>query len=230
MTPDPLRPDQLPLLANLPAPTREALLAKALTHSVASGTMLFDQGDVPTFQHVLLSGAVHLIGRSSDGREVLVEVVEPPELILPAAVATASPALTQARTVGPARLLLIEAAAFRVALEADPALAKAVIASLSGQFRRMVRQIKNLKLRTANQRVGCYVLALARRQGSGTVILPHEKGLIASELGMSRESFSRALAALQAEGLTVRGDVLTIVDLARLEACSSPDPLIDEID
>ena len=225
--PAPLRPDQLPLFASLSPPAREALLANALTHSVPPGSVLFDQGDAPTFQYILLSGAVHLFGRSSDGREVLIEAVGPPELILPAAVATASPALTQARTVGPARLLLIEAAAFRAAVDADPALAKAVIASLSGQFRRMVRQIKNLKLRTANQRVGCYVLALAQRQRSETVTLPHEKGLIASELGMSRESFSRALGALQQEGLVVRGEVLTIADRERLAAACGPDPLID---
>lgn len=224
---EPLRPEQLPLLAGLGDAARNALLEKALTHRVAPGTVLLEQGEAPTFQYILLSGAVHLFGRSADGREVLVEVVEPPDLVLPAAVLAQSPALTQARTLGGAQLLLIEAQAFRDAVATFPALGQAVIASLSGQFRRMVRQIKNLKLRTANQRVGCYVLTLADRNGSDTVTLPYEKGLIASELGMSRESFSRALATLSHEGLSGRGNTLTIVDRSRLEAVSRPDPLID---
>jgi CRP/FNR family transcriptional regulator, transcriptional activator FtrB len=156
------------------------------------GTLLFEQGDMPSFQHVVLSGSVQLFGRSSIGREVLIEIVEPPDLVIPAAVVTASPYLMRARVPEPARLLLIHAAAFRCAVEREPLLAHAVIASLAGQFRRLVRQIKNLKLRSASERVGCYLLALSQRQGTPDLaVLPYEKNLIASELGMTRESFYR---------------------------------------
>jgi len=224
---EPLGIEDLALLDRLPAAARRALLERTVTHSVPAGTVLFEQGVIPTFQHVVLVGAVHLFGRSSDGGEVLIEVVEPPDLVLPAAVLTASPYLTQGRALGPARLLLIEASAFRSAVIAEPALAQVAIASLAGQFRRMVRQIKSLKLRTAPQRVGCYLLELARRQRSDTVRLPYEKSLIASELGMTRESFSRALSALHREGITVGADPIAILDRERLVALARPDPLID---
>lgn len=224
---DRMEPEALPLFDRLGPSARSRLLERTVVHAVPAGTVIFEQGAIPTFLHAVLSGAVHLFGRSSDGDEVLIEVVEPLDLVLPAAVATASPYLTEGRTLNPSRLAMIEAGAFRAAVAAEPALAEAVIASLSGQFRRMVRQIKNLKLRTANQRVGCYVLELARRQGSETVVLPYEKRLIASELGMTRESFSRALAVLQRNGLAVRGEALAIVDRPRLEAAARPDPLID---
>jgi CRP/FNR family transcriptional activator FtrB len=219
--------ERLPLLRELKAAARARLLASAVTHSVAPGTVLFEQGDAPTFQHVVISGAAHLFGRSSTGSEVLIEVVEPPDLLAPAAVLTGSPYLTQARVLEPSRLLLIQAAPFRKAVLNEPALAQAIIGSLSGQYRRMVRQIKNLKLRSSTERVGCYILALARRQGGDTVVLPYEKGLIASELGITRESFSRALAALQQDGVEVQGDRIRIVDPVRLTAVSRPDPLID---
>jgi len=107
-------------------------------------------------------------------------------------------------------------------------LAQAVIGSLAGQFRRLVRQIKNLKLRTASERVGCYLLALSRRQGTPhRAVLPYEKSLIASELGMTRESFSRSLSALQAEGIAVQGETIAISDATRLAAACGLDPLID---
>jgi CRP/FNR family transcriptional activator FtrB len=153
--------------------------------------------------------------------------VEPPDLLAPAAVLTASPYLAQARVLEPSRLLLIQAAPFRSAVLHEPALARAIIDSLSGQYRRMVRQIKNLKLRSSTERVGCYILALARRHGADTVVLPYEKGLIASELGITRESFSRALAALQRDGVQVQGDRISILDPIRLAQVSRPDPLID---
>jgi len=85
-----------------------------------------------------------------------------------------------------------------------------------------------LKLRTGTERVGCYLLVLSRRQGTPhRAILPYEKNLIASELGMTRESFSRALAALQAEGVSVQDETITIADAKHLATACGLDPLID---
>jgi CRP/FNR family transcriptional activator FtrB len=219
----------LPLLRALPASSRAELLQNAVLHAVTPGTVLFEQGEMPTFQHVVLVGSVHLLGRSIAGREVLIEVAEPPCLIIPAAVATGSPYLMRARVAERSRLLLIHAAVFRSALLREPLLAREVIVSLAGQFRRLVRQVKNLKLRTARERVGCYLLALSRRQGTPhRAILPYEKNLIASELGMTRESFSRALLALQVEGVTVQDETITIQNAKRLATACGLDPLIDD--
>lgn len=223
--------EALPLFRALPAASRAELLQNAVLHAVAAGTVLFEQGEMPTFQHVVLAGSAHLLGRSSGGREVLIEVVEPPDSVIPAAVVTGSPYLMRARVPEPSRLLLIHAGVFRRAVLQEPLLAQEVIGSLAGQFRRLVRQIKNLKLRTATERVGCYLLALSRRQGTPhRAILPYEKNLIASELGITRESFSRALSALQAEGITVQGDTIAIRDAKHLGGACGLDPLIDDPD
>jgi CRP/FNR family transcriptional activator FtrB len=218
----------LPMLRVLPASSRAELLQNAVVHAVTPGTVLFEQGEIPTFQHVVLAGSVQLLGRSSAGREVLIEVVEPPDLVIPAAVTTGSPYLMRARVPEPSRLLLIHAGVFRSAVQREPLLAQEVIASLAAQFRRLVRQVKNLKLRNGTERVGCYLLLLSRRQGTPhRAILPYEKNLIASELGMTRESFSRALSALQAEGVGVQDGTITIRDAKRLAAACGLDPLID---
>jgi CRP/FNR family transcriptional regulator, transcriptional activator FtrB len=218
----------LPLLRALPALSRAELLQNAVVHAVTPGTVLFEQGETPTFQHVVLAGSVHLLGRSSAGREVLIEVVEPPDLIIPAAVATGSPYLMRARVPEPSRLLLIHAGVFRNTVRREPVLAQEVIGSLAVQFRRLVRQAKNLKLRSGTDRVGCYLLVLSRRQGTPhRAILPYEKNLIASELGMTRESFSRALSALQAEGVSVQNETIRIRDAKHLATACGFDPLID---
>jgi CRP/FNR family transcriptional regulator, transcriptional activator FtrB len=218
----------LPLLKALPPSSRAELLANAVLHAVAPGTVLFEQGETPTFQYVVLTGSVHLLGKSSSGHEVLIEVVEPPDLVIPAAVVTESPYLMRARVPEPSRLLLIHAGVLRRVLLREPRLAQEVIGSLAGQFRRLVRQIKNLKLRTATERVGCYLLALSKRQATPhRAILPYEKNLIASELGITRESFSRALSALETKGIAVEGGTIMIRDAKRLAAACAPDPLID---
>jgi CRP/FNR family transcriptional activator FtrB len=223
-----LSPEDLPLFRALPARRRNRLLRDTIQHSVPAGTILFEQGDVPNFQLVVMSGSAHLFGRSAGGREVLIETVNAPDLIIPAAVVTGSPYLMQARVPELSRFLLIPAGAFREAVADEPMLAQTVIHSLAQQFRRMVRQIKNLKLRSSTERVGCYLLALSTRQGTpDRALLPYGKHLIASELGITRESFSRALSSLEQAGIRVEGQTIMILDSARLAAECGPDPLID---
>lgn len=206
----------------------QGLSRHTMEHALPAGTVLFEQGDVPNFQVVLVSGSVHLFGRSADGREVLIEVVRAPDLVIPAAVLTGSPYLLQARVPEPSRFLLVQADAFREAVDRDSRIAKAVLGTLAEQFRRMVRQTKNLKLRSAAERVGCYLLVLSERQGTpDRALLPYEKHVIASELGMTRESFSRALNALAKAGITVDGQEVAIHDRGQLARASMPDPMID---
>jgi len=224
-------PDDLPILRNLPAAVRVELMGSAMQHSVPAGSVLFEPGEVPNFQLVVMAGSAQLFARSTEGREVLIETVRAPDLVIPAAVVTAAPYLMGARVPEPSRFILFQADIFRAAVAADPALAQAMIVSLARQFRRMVRQIKNLKLRSSTERVGCYVLALSVRQGaSGRVTLPYEKTLIASELGMTRESFSRALAGLEKTSIRVEGQTIFILDEPRLIADCRPDPLIDGVE
>jgi len=221
--------ETLPIFARLSPERRQDLLANAILHSVPPGAVLFEQGEAPNFQLIVIAGSAQLLGRSAAGREVLIETVRAPDLIIPAAVVSGAPYLMQARVPEPSRFLLVQADAFRSAVAADPGLAHAVIGSLATQFRRMVRQVKNLKLRSTTERVGCYVLALRARQGTpDRAVLPYEKTLIASELGMTRESFSRTLASLEQSGLQVEGQTILIRDAANLAAVCHPDPLIDD--
>lgn len=223
--------EELPLFRGLPGSRRTDLIRNAMVHSVPPGTVLFEQGEVPNFQLIVLAGSAQLFGKSTEGREVLIEAVRAPDLIIPAAVLTGAPYLMQARVPEPSRFLLIHAAAFRAAVESEPLLAHAAIGSLAAQFRRMVRQIKNLKLRNSTERVGCYLLALSKRQGTpDRAVLPYEKTLVASELGITRESFSRALSSLGKSGIRVDGQTIEIHDAGRLAAVCAPDPLIDETD
>ena len=64
-----------------------------------------------------------------------------------------------ARTVTRCRLLAIDAAGLLDLVEHEAPLANTLLRSVSREFRTMVRQVRDLKLRTAAQRLGCYLLA-----------------------------------------------------------------------
>lgn len=219
---------QVGMFADVPRDVLARLTAGARIERFSEGAVLFEQGDRPEFVHVLLSGSVELWGATKPGKQALIEVIRPVDAFILAAALTGTPYLMQARVNSAARLLLLPAASLRAEIAASSDLAIVLLGSLAGQFRRMVRQVKNLKLRASTQRVGCFLLGLAADPRRATAIrLPYDKHLIASELGMTRENLSRTLAQLRALGVRTRGATVFIDDPARLRAFCRPDALID---
>ena len=88
---------------------------------------------------------------------------------------------------------------------------------LSGYWRTLVGQIKDLKLLSAIERLSAFLLALAPREtGPVTVTLPGGRRLVAGRLGVTPQSLSRAFSALRPLGVSGGGRQVAIVDPARL--------------
>ena len=109
------------------------------------------------------------------------------------------------------------AAAFRAQLRATGSLAFGAVLLLSGYWRTLIGQIKDLKLLSAIERLSAFLLALAPREtGPVTVTLPGGRRLVAGRLGITPQSLSRAFAALRPLGISGGGRQVTIVDPGRL--------------
>ncbi|MGA3399514.1 MAG: helix-turn-helix domain-containing protein [Acetobacteraceae bacterium] len=214
-------------LRHVPAATLDRLAQQAVLHRVPSGSILFEQSEIPGFAQLLLAGRVDLLAVNGTN-EALIETVHPVDLLLPAAVLNRQPYLARACVVEDAQLVLIHAENFRDAVATDHAMCLAVLACQAAQFRRQVKLAKNLKLRSAEERVGCYLLGLFHGQDLRTPVrLVLEKRRIAWQLGMTRETFSRTLAVMVRYGLHVVGDTVEITDAAAARAHFPFDPLID---
>ncbi|MFN3077995.1 MAG: helix-turn-helix domain-containing protein, partial [Alphaproteobacteria bacterium] len=85
-----------------------------------------------------------------------------------------------------------------------------------------VRQVADLKLKTTEQRLADYLLGLIpdRKATAATVRLPYDKKILASQLGMTPESLSRAIAKLRAVGIRSLGGALIVSDVGKLRALS----------
>jgi CRP/FNR family transcriptional activator FtrB len=214
-------------LRQVSARALDALTAQAILHRVPAGSLLFEQAETPVFAQFLLAGSIELLG-VRDSVETLVELLRPVDLVIPAAVLSGQPYLMRARVYEEAHLLLVPAQVFRETVTSDDALCHAVLGCLTAQFRRQVRLQKNLKLRSAEERVGCYLVSLLGSSDADvTVRLPIEKRLIASQLGMTRETFSRALSSMARFGMRIHGGVVHVENAAIARARFPLDPLID---
>lgn len=220
----PDRPLNIELLRRSPffASAGEAAMARLLrpsfTQQLPRGTVLFDQNEIPGFLHLLLAGSVGLRAHDETGAETIVEIFSAGQLFLAPAAILGLPYLASAVALTDVRVLMIPAEVFRDGIAADQALARATIEQLARHWRLMVDQVVDLKLRPAEKRVARF---LARRvpeeQDAGSVDLPEPRAAIAARLGMTPETLSRALGALEGRGLirlsAKRADVL---DRARL--------------
>ncbi|WP_199259894.1 helix-turn-helix domain-containing protein [Paracoccus binzhouensis] len=230
-----MRDEEKPAIRNLPlfrtvaTPTFEGLMATTYWQSFPPQLELFRQGDRPDFLHILVEGAVELHAEWN-GRDAVMAVLRPVSSFILAACIRDMPYLMSARTLERSRILMLPAVDLHAAIRRDPELAAAVMNELAGSYRGMVRQAKNLKLRTARERLAAWLLNQSQREGDApSFVLPVEKRHLASYLGMTPESLSRTLAALKGRGITLDGPRIIIVDRARLAQAAGLDPLIDDL-
>lgn len=218
----------LPLFQDMRPETFRDLAAGAHVQRFPSGTMLLLEGDPVDFLYVLLEGQVELHGTWND-QETVLAVLQPVSTFILAAVVLDADALMSARTLERSEILMLPGDAIRRAMIEDVQFGMAVARDLAGGYRTMVRTAKNQKLRSGVERLANYLVMLHASEPNvgNSVVLRHEKRILASLLGMTPENLSRAFAALRKYGVGVRGAVVTISNPAALRALAKPDPLID---
>ncbi len=219
----------VPLFQHMPAPLLEQIDAISTVTTVEHGQEACRQGEMPTHLYCVLEGRIALSSTAPDGTTAVVEVIHPPGEFVLASVMVRLAYLQTAHVVTRGRLLEIEAEALRDLVERTPELALTLLGSLSRDFRNLVRQIRDLKVRTTAQRLGGYLLALVPDPAANEaeIRLPFEKGLLAGRLGCRQENLSRAFAALRELGVETRGARVTLRDIPRLTAYAMPDYLED---
>ena len=220
----------IPWLAGVSGPTLDALAAHAMLHRLPAGALAFEQAETPAFAQFLVSGRLKLSG-IREPAEAVIDIVQPFDLVLPAAVISGQPYLLRGRVFEEAQLVLVAADAFRAALSSDSAFGGAVLGFVALQLRRQLRAAKSFRLRSAEERVAAYLNDLIPADaGPADVTLSFDKSEIASHLAMTRETFSRSLASLSAHGVRTDGRRLSIADIASFRARFPYDPLIDGAD
>jgi CRP/FNR family transcriptional activator FtrB len=225
-----LRPEDRKLLratalfAPLTAQQFERISAGIVVHGLPRGTLVCHQGERPEFVYIILDGRVALLGEATGKPETVVEFFEAGDVFIAAAAILDAPLLMSARVVRDARIALLPADAFRRLLAEEPVLTLAMVHQLARYWRKLIRQIKDLKLKSAPERLAVFLLALApSKNGAAAVTLPQERKLLAARIGITPESLSRAFVALRMVGVGGRGRKVTIDDIAKLRAFCGAD-------
>jgi CRP/FNR family transcriptional activator FtrB len=157
-------------------------------------------------------------------------MIQPVGTFILAAVLKDAVYLMSARTCQRSKILLIPSEKIRETFQKDEAFARAIVIELARCHRGVVKEYKDLKLRTSVERLANRLLRNREDQGGeGKLKLPHEKRTLASLLGMTPENLSRAFNTLKPYGVEVDGAIVSLKDLRSLETLAKPNPLIDDL-
>ena len=200
------------------------------THRVASGTRrvyaakgetLFSRGDHCEGFHVVLYGQVKLFVTSPQGSEKVIEIIGPGMSFGEAILFMDMPYVVSAQALRDSLLLHVARNVVFEGIERDPRFARRLLAGMSRKLHMLVRDVEAYSLRTGMERVIGYLLRDdSEPEGAlrtATVLLPANKGIVASRLNITPEYFSRILHELADAGLIrIEGRSVTVLDTERL--------------
>lgn len=229
-----MRPSDLPqvralrLFETMSESHFEKLMQAAYLQTFPAQLTLIHEGDSADFLYVVVEGKIELFA-NSNGREATMAVVWPFGTFILAAVLKDAVYLMSARTNERSKILLVPSEDVRRAFEEDDSFARAIVVELASCYRGVVKDQKDIKLRTSVERLANCLIRYHKDQGeTGEIDLPYDKRTLASLLGMTPENLSRAFSTLKPYGVEVNGGNVRLVDLKSLEVLAKPNPLIDE--
>lgn len=205
----------------------ESLMRGAYVQNFPPQIDLITEGEPADFLHIVLTGSVNLFA-SWNNRETSMATVHPVSTFILAATIKNAPYLMSARTLEKSRIALLPSEDVRAVFDRDNVFARAIVTELAQCYRSVVKNTKDLKLRTSLERLANYLLRQQAKAAPDGFDLVMEKRHLASFLGMTPENLSRAFKGLEPYGVKVKGNHITITDISNLTQFAKPNPLIDD--
>jgi CRP/FNR family transcriptional regulator, cyclic AMP receptor protein len=217
---------QAPLFRGLDDEAADALSATMIEVPLARAEVLFYEGDSGDRLYVVTDGKVKLGRRSADGRENLLAILGPGQMLGELSLFDPGPRSATATAVTDSTLASLSHEELGPWLEGRTEVARALLGQLAGRLRRTNEIVADLVFSDVPGRVAKALLDLASRFGN-----PADDGLhvhhdltqeeLAQLVGASRETVNKALADFASRGwlrLEARSVVLIDVDRIRHRA------------
>jgi CRP/FNR family transcriptional regulator, dissimilatory nitrate respiration regulator len=201
-------------MPGLPRQPHHALLpplleAGSVVRTLSAGEALFRQGDRAAAIYRVENGRLRLIRRTVDDHLVILHTARRGEFFAEASL-FAEAYHCDAVAAAPSRVRVYPKASVMAALRADPALAEAFMARLAHQLQELRARMELRNIRSARERVLQYLRLRAGLYGRSIAIEGQLQDM-AAEIGMTRETLYRTLAALEADGSISRTESVILL-------------------
>jgi CRP/FNR family transcriptional regulator len=211
------------MFAALDPEAAAALQASMDTLSLGRGQILFNEGERGDRLYVITEGKMKLGHASSDGRESLLAVLGPAELLGELSLFDPGPRTATATALTETSLMGLGHAALRPWLTGRPEVAEALLQALAQRLRRTNDQMADLVFSDVPGRVAKTLLDLGDKFGRPLpdgVHVTHDmtQEELAQLVGASRETVNKALADFAARGwIRLESRSVVLIDPERLD-------------
>jgi CRP-like cAMP-binding protein len=195
----------IPLFESLSLQDRAALAAKFVRRRYRRGEPLFRQGDPAQHLFLIESGRVKISSVSEDGRELVVAVLGPGEVVGELSLFEGGVRTADARAMEEASVHSLSHDVFREYVFAAPRVAWELMRILADRLLRAGEAVVSVVSYDVPGRVARVLLDLAERHGRPAgdglrIDVPLSQEEIAQMVGSSRESVNKAVASFMDRG------------------------------
>lgn len=187
-------------------------------------SVVFFQGDTAHEVLIVHNGQVKVAVVSVDGREVVLDVLGPGELLGELSAIDGAPRSAAATTLTAVEVTAIDLASFNAFVDDSPTVAVALLRSVAGRLRHTSRRQVEFGTVDALGRVCGRLAEMMDRYGHANgervdIAPPLSQSEVGAWAGLSREAVVKSLAALRALGwVATTGRTITVIDPAAVRA------------
>lgn len=200
----------------------QSLSKIAVPRTYASETTVFSQDDASDALYVISAGSVKVYRSTTDGRERILQVLGPRDILGEIALLDGYPRSATAQTLEETRMLVILRKAFETHVLASPQILWKVQHVICQKLRALSNEVVDISFRDVRHRLLSLLLHLATRHGT-----PREGGVeigvrlmqrdLADMVGSNRETVTRLMTRFSKEGLlTSRRGRICLIDVERI--------------
>jgi CRP/FNR family transcriptional regulator, cyclic AMP receptor protein len=201
----------MPLFAGAHPSTLASLEQSSFRKKVEKGAYLFFRGDPAEDFYLLLSGEVVIALASPDGRELIINVMQPGDFFGELGLLTGQPRSADAIVRRTAELVAIPRQAFLSALENEPGMARRLLEATATRLSRSSEFQNSLAFLDAQARLARLLLDLdSQNEERGYITISQEE--LAQRSGLIRQTVAKTLGQWRRQGwlLTGRGHIMLL--------------------
>lgn len=210
-------------LARLSEEEERALSERGRKRRFDPGATIFHEAEVTDRVVVLLEGRAKVATFTEDGKEVVLGVRDPGDLLGEFSAIDGKPTSANVIAMEPVEALVVEVASFKEWLTTHPATALLLLETVLARLRDADRKRVEFSAYDTVARVSRRLFELAERFGEDTgagveIKLPMTQDELAAWTGASRVGVSQALKALRDRGwIETRRRAITVLDMEALK-------------
>ena len=212
------------LFRGLPEQQRTTLAGRARIRTFAKGEIIFRMGDSGDCLMAVLAGRVRISVASPEGREMVLAILGPDEILGEITVLDGKERTADATALDACTLAILDRREVLSFLERDPSAWLHVVEILCARLRNTDQHIAEITLLDVPARIASTLLRLIEQGEPMSRQVKISQSALGQLVGATRESVNKCLAEWQRSGIVqVQSSLITVANRAALERLAQPD-------